>query len=174
MTDNAQLSPGTPNRIEDRAPKAPGVIPKHMQSLVIMGVAVAMILIMWLTGAPGKQLYPRWSRSLRHRSVLPMPRRYRISSKPSKANSKQPGAPFPLPMPTRWVNSMFQEPTAPSHNQVVRFHPSQVRWCRRERRQRPAIPRAKSPHRARRHQKTRFAPRERSASICRSSLQTWP
>ncbi|HEY6291383.1 MAG TPA: TrbI/VirB10 family protein [Terriglobia bacterium] len=49
MTDNPP-APAPPNRIEDRAPKPLGVIPKHVQSLVIMGVAVAMILIMWLTG----------------------------------------------------------------------------------------------------------------------------
>ena len=64
MTDNAQLSPGTPNRIEDHAPKAPGVIPKHMQSLVIMGVALAMILIMWLTGGTRKATLPK---------VVPLP-----------------------------------------------------------------------------------------------------
>src|SRR5690242_16162587 len=40
----------TPSRIEDRAPKPLGVIPKNTQSLVIIGVAVLMILIMWLTG----------------------------------------------------------------------------------------------------------------------------
>lgn len=41
---------GTPIRIEDKAPKPKGVIPKNTQSLVIMGVAVLMIVIMWLTG----------------------------------------------------------------------------------------------------------------------------
>lgn len=41
---------GTPNRIEDKVPKLKGVIPKNTQSLVIMGVAVLMIVIMWLTG----------------------------------------------------------------------------------------------------------------------------
>lgn len=41
---------GTPNRIEDKALKPKGVIPKNTQSLVIMGVAVLMIVIMWLTG----------------------------------------------------------------------------------------------------------------------------
>lgn len=40
----------TPNRIEDKAPKPKGVIPKNTQSLVIIGVAVLMIVIMWLTG----------------------------------------------------------------------------------------------------------------------------
>ncbi len=45
---------GTPNRIEDKAPKPKGVIPKNTQSLVIIAVAVLMILIMWLTGAGKK------------------------------------------------------------------------------------------------------------------------
>ena len=44
----------TPNRIEDKAPKPKGVIPKNTQSLVIIGVALLMILIMWLTGAGKK------------------------------------------------------------------------------------------------------------------------
>ena len=58
MTENVQ-SPLTPNRIEDRAPKPLGVIPKHLQSLVIMGVAVAMILVMWLTGNSKKAALPK-------------------------------------------------------------------------------------------------------------------
>ena len=58
MTENIQ-SPPTPNRIEDRAPKPLGVIPKHLQSLVIMGVAVAMILVMWLTGNSKKAALPK-------------------------------------------------------------------------------------------------------------------
>ncbi|HEY6270670.1 MAG TPA: TrbI/VirB10 family protein [Terriglobales bacterium] len=58
MTENVQ-SPVTPNRIEDRAPKPLGVIPKHLQSLVIMGVAVAMVLVMWLTGNSKKAALPR-------------------------------------------------------------------------------------------------------------------
>ena len=43
-------TPSTPNRIEDKTPKPKGVMPKNTQSLVIIGVAVLMILIMWLTG----------------------------------------------------------------------------------------------------------------------------
>ena len=58
MTENVQ-SQLTPNRIEDRAPKPLGVIPKHLQSLVIMGVAVAMILVMWLTGNSKKAALPK-------------------------------------------------------------------------------------------------------------------
>jgi type IV secretion system protein VirB10 len=50
MPDNPEKIPNPPNTIEDKAPKPKGVIPKNTQSLVIIGVAVLMILIMWLTG----------------------------------------------------------------------------------------------------------------------------
>lgn len=36
--------------IEDQAPKPPGLLPKHVQSWLILGLAVLMIVIMWLTG----------------------------------------------------------------------------------------------------------------------------
>ena len=36
--------------IKDKAPKPPGLLPKNVQSWVIVGIAVLMILIMWLTG----------------------------------------------------------------------------------------------------------------------------
>ena len=58
MNDNSQPAL-TPNRIEDRARKPLGVIPKHLQSFVIIGVAVAMILIMWVTGGSKKAAVPR-------------------------------------------------------------------------------------------------------------------
>src|SRR5260370_32391395 len=43
---NAQLR-GT---VENKAPKPAGLLPKNTQQLVILGVAVVMVLIMWLTG----------------------------------------------------------------------------------------------------------------------------
>jgi type IV secretory pathway VirB10-like protein len=41
--------------IKDKAPKPPGLLPKNVQSWVIVGIAVLMILIMWLTGAKKPQ-----------------------------------------------------------------------------------------------------------------------
>jgi type IV secretion system protein TrbI len=38
-------------RIEDKAPKPPGLLPKHVQSWLIAGLAILMVLIMWLTGS---------------------------------------------------------------------------------------------------------------------------
>jgi type IV secretion system protein VirB10 len=36
--------------IQDKAAKPPGLLPKHVQSWLIVGLAVLMVLIMWLTG----------------------------------------------------------------------------------------------------------------------------
>src|SRR2546429_9148894 len=41
--------------IEDKAPKPPGLLPKHVQSWLILGLAVLMIVIMWLTGGKKQQ-----------------------------------------------------------------------------------------------------------------------
>src|SRR5216683_7998035 len=37
--------------VENKAPKPAGLLPKNTQQLVILGVAVVMVLIMWLTGS---------------------------------------------------------------------------------------------------------------------------
>src|SRR5579871_318269 len=42
--------------IQDKAPKPPGLLPKHVQSWLLIGLAVLMVLIMWLTG--GKKPQP--------------------------------------------------------------------------------------------------------------------
>ncbi len=41
--------------IKDKAPKPPGLLPKNVQSWVIIGIAILMILIMWLTGGKKPQ-----------------------------------------------------------------------------------------------------------------------
>src|SRR5260370_28806301 len=41
--------------ILDKAPKPPGLLPKHVQSWLILGLAVLMIVIMWLTGGKKQQ-----------------------------------------------------------------------------------------------------------------------
>jgi len=41
--------------IKDKAPKPPGLLPKNVQSWVIVGIAVLMIVIMWLTGGKKPQ-----------------------------------------------------------------------------------------------------------------------
>src|SRR5262245_53063058 len=36
--------------IQDKAPRPPGLLPKNVQSWLLAGLAVVMVLIMWLTG----------------------------------------------------------------------------------------------------------------------------
>ena len=40
----------SPTAIENKAPKPPGLLPKNVQSWLLIGLAVLMVLIMWLTG----------------------------------------------------------------------------------------------------------------------------
>ena len=44
--------------IQDKAPKPLGLLPKNVQSWLIFGLAVLMVVIMWLTGGK-KQAVPR-------------------------------------------------------------------------------------------------------------------
>src|SRR6266478_8150869 len=46
-TQNSTQLRGT---VENKTPKPAGLLPKNTQQLVILGVAVVMVLIMWLTG----------------------------------------------------------------------------------------------------------------------------
>ena len=43
--------------IQDKAPKPPGLLPKNVQSWLLVGLAVLMVLIMWLTGGK-KPVHP--------------------------------------------------------------------------------------------------------------------
>ena len=51
-TEQTQTQPDSPVRatIENKADKPAGLLPKNTQQLVILGVAVTMVLIIWLTG----------------------------------------------------------------------------------------------------------------------------
>jgi type IV secretion system protein TrbI len=40
----------SPAPIQDKAPRPPGLLPKNVQSWLLIGVAVVMVVIMWLTG----------------------------------------------------------------------------------------------------------------------------
>ena len=41
--------------IQEKAPKPPGLLPKHVQSWLILGLAVLMVVIMWMTGGKKAQ-----------------------------------------------------------------------------------------------------------------------
>jgi type IV secretory pathway VirB10-like protein len=40
----------SPSAVADKSPKPPGLLPKNVQSWLLVGLAVLMVLIMWLTG----------------------------------------------------------------------------------------------------------------------------
>jgi type IV secretion system protein TrbI len=40
----------SPSPIQDKAPKPPGLLPKNVQSWLLAGLAILMVVIMWLTG----------------------------------------------------------------------------------------------------------------------------
>jgi type IV secretion system protein VirB10 len=45
--------------IQDKAPKPPGLMPKNIQAWVMLGLAVLMVIIMWLTGVKKAQTAPK-------------------------------------------------------------------------------------------------------------------
>ncbi len=45
--------------IQEKAPKPPGLLPKHVQSWLILGLALLMVVIMWLTGPKKAQTSPK-------------------------------------------------------------------------------------------------------------------
>jgi type IV secretion system protein VirB10 len=57
MTE-AVNSPAT-QPIQDKAPKPPGLMPKNVQTWAMLGLAVLMVSIMWLTGGKKPQTLPK-------------------------------------------------------------------------------------------------------------------
>jgi len=45
-----------PNQVQEKAPNPPGLLPKNVQSWLLLSLALVMVLIMWLTG--GKKAQP--------------------------------------------------------------------------------------------------------------------
>jgi type IV secretion system protein TrbI len=57
MTESVNSSATQP--IQDKAPKPPGLMPKNVQTWAMLGLAVLMVSIMWLTGGKKPQTLPR-------------------------------------------------------------------------------------------------------------------
>jgi type IV secretion system protein TrbI len=49
--------------VQEKAPKPPGLLPKHVQSWLLAGLAVLMVLIMWLTGGKSPSAPTKTTRS---------------------------------------------------------------------------------------------------------------
>ena len=50
-----QVNSAATQPIQDKAPKPPGLMPKNVQTWVMLGLAVLMVTIMWLTGGKKAQ-----------------------------------------------------------------------------------------------------------------------
>src|SRR5579884_4104943 len=65
MTEQNKLSADSPvgstaaQPIQDKAPKPPGLMPKNIQAWVMLGLAVLMVIIMWLTGGKKGKTSPK-------------------------------------------------------------------------------------------------------------------
>lgn len=59
MTEQTTAPAAQP--IQDKAPKPPGLMPKNVQAWVMLGLAVLMVVIMWLTGGKKPQTAPKSS-----------------------------------------------------------------------------------------------------------------
>ena len=57
MTEQNSAPSAAP--IQDKAPKPPGLMPKNVQAWVMLGLAVLMVGIMWLTGRKKAQTAPK-------------------------------------------------------------------------------------------------------------------
>ena len=68
--------------VENKAPKPAGLLPKNTQQLVILGVAVVMVLIMWMTSGNKRVATSRNRLPARRASSHPIPQRLKTSSKP--------------------------------------------------------------------------------------------
>ena len=56
-------------QIQDKAPKPAGLLPKHVQSWLILGLAVLMIVIMWLTGGKKQQTTAKANAPVAHQPL---------------------------------------------------------------------------------------------------------
>jgi hypothetical protein len=65
MTEQNKLSADSPvgstaaQPIQDKAPKPPGLMPKNIQAWAMLGLAVLMVIIMWLTGGKKAPTSPK-------------------------------------------------------------------------------------------------------------------
>src|SRR5690242_21085345 len=57
--------------IQEKSPKPPGLLPKHVQSWLILGIALLMIVIMWLTGGKKQQTAAK-ANAPAHQTPLPV------------------------------------------------------------------------------------------------------
>jgi type IV secretory pathway VirB10-like protein len=87
MTEQATAPAAAP--IQDKAPKPPGLMPKNVQAWVMMGLAVLMVAIMWLTGGKKAQNTPKSNVSTFQPSAQPEVNEAQINALQSRIQELQ-------------------------------------------------------------------------------------
>ncbi|SRR5579883_1866931 len=59
LSADSSVASSAAQPIQDKAPKPPGLMPKNIQAWVMLGLAVLMVIIMWLTGGKKVQTAPK-------------------------------------------------------------------------------------------------------------------
>jgi len=92
--EQAQSSTQLRGTVENKAPKPAGYFRKNTQQLVILGVAVVMVLIMWLTGSGKRRATSNTAPQQERVSNRRMLQLSKISNKQSNRNRQQRGSRF--------------------------------------------------------------------------------
>jgi type IV secretory pathway VirB10-like protein len=94
-----QSAPQLRATIENKAPKPPGLLPKNAQQLVILGVAVTMVLIMWITSGTKRAQRPPTTAATAAQVQAPDPAAvddFKQSIQKEQAATRQPISPSDL------------------------------------------------------------------------------
>ena len=101
--------------ITEKAPKPPGLLPKNVQSWLLVSIAVGMVLIMWLTGGKKPPATPKSAVSL---TPVPAPveinetKIAELQSRIQELQREQLVAQSALAQQNRLIGSAAQDPTA--------------------------------------------------------------
>ena len=87
MTEQSTAPAATP--IQDKAPKPPGLMPKNIQAWVMLGLAVLMVVIMWLTGGKKPPSTPKSNVSTFQPSAQPEVNEAQINALQSRIQELQ-------------------------------------------------------------------------------------
>src|SRR6202165_4169408 len=123
--------------IKDKAPKPPGLLPKNVQSWLIVGIALLMIVIMWLTGGKKPQATGKTSTST---AQTPAPAEVNetkiaeLQTRSQELQKQQLAAQSALAQQTRLLGDQTQaQPGTPLNNTPPATAEDEIRAERRKR-----------------------------------------
>jgi type IV secretion system protein TrbI len=105
--------------IKDKAPKPPGLMPKNIQAWVMLGLAILMVLIMWLTGGKKKpQSTPKSSVSTFQPAAQPEVNEAQIAALQSRIQELQREQQTALKQQSKFFGSLPSAPQTSAPAQV--------------------------------------------------------